>query len=376
MSAKKNRLRSDLNSFLTITAALIIIGFLFIYSSSSVYALERFNAPHYFIKKQLIGLVVGIVGFLFARILSLDFIEGMTSLFFVGSLGLTAFTLLSQFGIRIHGSSRWLSLGVTDLQPSELLKIAFILYIARFLTKKEKHKFTFIKSYLPFLIVCALVGGILLKQPDFGLAVTLITTAFLMLFIAGFPIKHLFLTILGLAPVVGLLVFTQAYRLRRVLTFLNPWSDPQGAGFQIIQSLIAIGSGNWWGTGIAHSKQKYFYLPMQHTDFIFSIIAEETGFIGSSIIILLYVLFLYYGLKIASQLTNRFHIFACTGFVLLTSLQAMINIFVATGLLPTKGIGLPLISYGNSSLVCTCLMIGLIVNMASNEYEYTTQRKS
>jgi len=367
---KKNRLKSDVHSFLGVAIALVVIGFLFIYSASSVYALERFNLPHYFIKRQLMGVLVGFIGFLFARSISLDFLEGTSPFFFVGSLILTAMTLIPRFGIRIHGSSRWVSLGIVDLQPSELLKIAFILYVARFLAKREQQKFTFKKSYLPFLVVCAIVAGILLKQPDFGLAVTLTCTAFLLLFIAGVPFKHLFFTALGLLPIGAFLIFNYSYRLRRILTFLNPWNDPQGAGFQIIQSLIAIGSGNWWGSGISHSKQKFFYLPMQHTDFIFSIIAEETGFIGSSIIIILYVLFLYYGLRIAGQLTKKFHIYAALGFVLLTSLQAIINIFVATGLLPTKGIGLPLISYGNSSLVCTFIMIGLIVNMAAHEYGY------
>ena len=148
------------------------------------------------------------------------------------------------------------------------------------------------------------------------------------------------------------------------MTFINPWNDPQGAGFQIIQSLIAIGSGKWMGIGVAQSKQKFFYLPMQHTDFIFSIIAEETGFLGSFIIITLFTLFLLTGLRIAWQLQDSFSFFSVLGFVIMLSLQALINIFVVVGLLPTKGIGLPFISYGLSGLVCNMVMIGLIINMA------------
>lgn len=368
MFSKHEQLRSDVQSFLGVTIALIIIGFLFIYSSSSVYALEHFGVAHYYLKRQLVGLGLALFGLIIGRFLSLEFLETMIPSLFFASFLLTAATLVPGVGVKIHGSARWINLGFFSLQPSELLKLAFVLYIARFLAKKRGMKFTFSRSYLPFLVVVGAVALILLKQPDFGLAVTLTLTGFMLLFIGGFPFKHLLLTALTLLPIVGILIVKQSYRLQRVITFLNPWNDPQGAGFQIIQSLIAIGSGNWWGSGISHSKQKFFYLPMQHTDFIFSIIAEETGFIGSSIVITLYTLFLYFGLRIAWQLKNPFHTFCTLGFVLLLSLQAIINIFVVTGLLPTKGIGLPFISYGNSALICSCAMIGLILNMAARQY--------
>lgn len=365
---KKTQLQSDIQSFIGITLTLTIIGFLFIYSASSVYALERFTISHYYIQRQLLGLALSLVALFFFRFISLEFIQAITPMLFLGTLGLTAATLLPQLGTTIHGSSRWLNLRFFSLQPSELLKVTFILYIAHFLAKKESKSFTFTHSYLPFLVVIGITAGILLKQPDFGLALTLAATAFMLIFIAGFPLKHLLLTGASLLPIIAFLVLKQSYRLKRILTFLDPWQDPQGAGFQIIQSLIAIGSGNWWGSGISHSKQKFFYLPMQHTDFIFSIIAEETGFIGASIVVTLYLLFLYFGCKIAWQLKKSFHIFTVLGFTLLLSLQAIINIFVATGLLPTKGIGLPFISYGNSALIGGFAMVGLILNMAAREY--------
>lgn len=374
MFTKNEQLRSDMQSFLGITFALVVIGFLFIYSASSVYALERFGTSHYYVQRQCIGLGLGLLVLLLMRMVSLDFLEMVTPLVFFTTLLLTTATLVPQLGTTIHGSARWLNLRFVSFQPSELLKLFFVLYIGRFLAKKQEQRFTFSRSYLPFLVIIGIVAGLLLLQPDFGLGVTLAATAFLLLFIAGFPLKHLLLTGVALIPVMGLLIFKYSYRLKRILTFLNPWNDPQGAGFQIIQSLIAIGSGKWWGSGISHSKQKFFYLPMQHTDFIFSIIAEETGFIGSSIIIVLYGLFLYFGLKIACQLKKPFHRFTTLGFTLLLSLQAIINIFVATGLFPTKGIGLPFISYGNSSLVCSCAMIGLILNMGMYEYGYSGQK--
>src|SRR5690606_20698098 len=173
-------------------------------------------------------------------------------------------------------------------------------------------------------------------------------------------------TLLGLGTSAFILILLRPYRLQRILTFLDPWQDPKGAGFQIIQSLIAIGSGNWLGTGIAHSRQKFFYLPMQHTDFIFSIIAEETGLVGSLFLIVLFIFFLYFGMRIAHQLNDNFNALCIIGFILLISLQAIMNMAVTTGLAPTKGVGLPFISYGNTSLVCYLFMIGVIINMVHN----------
>jgi len=184
-------------------------------------------------------------------------------------------------------------------------------------------------------------------------------------------LKFLCATIIPVIPLTILLVFLKPYRLHRILTFLNPWEDRQGAGFQIIQSLIAIGSGKWLGVGIAQSKQKFFYLPMQHTDFIFSIIAEEVGFIGALFLILLYVLLFYTGFRIAWHIKDPFCQFTVLGFIILINLQAIINLCVTTGLLPTKGIGLPFVSYGNSSLMCMLAIVGIIINCAKNEKQYS-----
>ena len=254
--------------------------------------------------------------------------------------------------------------------------MAFIVYVGYLLAKKQYRVSSLIHGYLPLLCVMGVTALLLLKQPDFGEAVTLCSTAFLLLFIAHCQTKHLVFTLGSALPLIGILIYMQPYRIKRILTFLDPWEDPQGAGFQIIQSLIAIGSGNITGVGIAQSKQKFFYLPMQHTDFIFSIIAEETGFIGASLLILLFVLFLYTGLKIASGLKDSFAYYTTTGYVLLTSLQALINLFVATGLVPTKGLGLPFISYGNSALLCNVAMLGLIINFVYNDESESTYSKA
>lgn len=363
MILSKRQVQTDLHIFLATILALIIIGFIFIYSSSSVFALEHFGVAHYFVKRQIIGFMIGFVGLVIARFAPLHRIKQFSPWFFLGALSLTAMTLLPIFSLRIHGSSRWLSIAGFGFQPSELLKVATILYLAYFLAKKEHDTHSFTRSYLPFMCILGMTALVLLKQPDFGSTVTIVATAFILLFIAQFKTRYLLITLSAILPVGLALVYFKPYRLKRILTFLNPWSDPQGAGFQIIQSLIAIGSGSFWGLGISNSKQKFFYLPMQHTDFIFSIIAEETGFVGSLILIFLFIMLLYVGLRLAQALQSSFSRYATFGFVIMTSLQAVINLAVTTGLVPTKGLGLPFVSYGNTSLVCNMVMVGLIMNM-------------
>ncbi len=342
---------------------LIICGIVFIYSASSVYALERLGCAHYYAKKHIIGLILGISSFIFTFFLPIDFIKKVTPYCFLLSLCLTALTMLSFFSHTVHGSSRWLKIGSFTFQPSELLKFAFILYLAYFFAKKAENKATLAAVYIPFLCILGITSFVLLIQPDFGMTITLCATGILLAFIAGVRAKHLATTLALLMPIILFLIYLKPYRIKRILTFLNPWADPQGAGFQIIQSFIAIGAGELWGIGIGQSKQKFFYLPMQHTDFIFAIIAEETGFIGSVLVITLFMIFLYAGLQLALSKRDPFARYTICGFVILLSLQALINIAVATGLVPTKGIGLPFISYGNSSLVSTLAMLGVVLRM-------------
>lgn len=367
MYFENKKTSSYMQTLLSVCSILIVTGLLFIYSSSSIFALELFGSSTYFIKKQLIGLILGIISFIIINIFSLNVIYKLTPFAFLTTLILTACTLIPKIGVSIYGSSRWLNLKIITFQPSELLKITLILYVARFLSDREKKPFTFAHSYIPLIIVIGLTSILLLSQPDFGLAITLATTAFLMLFIAGFPLRYLFSTFLATIPLIIFLILKYPYRLKRIFTFLDPWKDPQGAGFQIIQSLIAIGSGHWLGSGISQSKQKFFYLPMQHTDFIFAIIAEETGFIGCSFIIFLFFLILYYGMKIGWHMKKTFHALTIKGFTTLLLLQTIINIFVTIGLFPTKGIGLPFVSYGNSSLITLCIMLGIMYNMAKKD---------
>lgn len=356
-----------LNIFLFCITILLMIGTLFVYSSSSVYALELHSDSHFYLKHHCIGIIIGLCALLFMQCFSSAFLRKMSPLFFLISCILTALTLLPKLASTIHGSARWLSIFGFTFQPSELLKIGLILYNGFVITRHETKKQTSLRGYIPILCSLGITSIILLMQPDFGLTITLCITIFTLLFVAQYHVHHVMYTFLAGVPLAIVLVIIKPYRLRRIVTFLNPWKDPQGSGFQIIQSLIAIGSGGVGGLGIAQSKQKFFYLPMQHTDFIFSIIAEETGFIGCVFLLTFFIFFLYTGLKIALAFTNRFASLVTMGFVLLISFQSIINIAVATGLIPTKGIGLPFISYGKSALIAHLIMIGIIIKFAREE---------
>ncbi len=357
----------NLTFFLCITTLLIVIGFIFIYSSSSAYALERCHDALFYVKKQALGLVLGLIGGVILATIPLPWLKAAAPYLFLLSLVATAATVLPGIGISIHGSRRWLSLGFFSFQPSELLKIFFIIYCAYFLDKKQfsLHSLT---HYTQLLCVIGATAVVLLLQPDFGQMVTLSLTAATLFFLAHVPLRYLLFTAIPVLPLLGLLVWLKPYRFHRILIYQNPWQDPQGAGFQIIQSLIAIGSGGWTGLGIAQSKQKFFYLPMHHTDFIFSIIAEETGFLGVLFLITLYMLFCVIGLRLAARMQSLFSFLVVSGIIVLITIQALINMGVASALLPTKGIGLPFISYGASSLLAHLCMIGVVINCVMQEH--------
>lgn len=353
--------------FFSIVVLLISIGLIFVYTASSAQALAHHGSPTFYVQRQLIGLLIGIVAYFVMRAISVDHIRKLSMLIFLGTLALTALTLVPGFGVGIHGSRRWLRLPGVMFQPSELLKMGFILAVARMLERKKYHLGAVRSSYVPLIILIGLCSGLLLLQPDFGQAVTIAATGFSLFFIATFDIKLFAFTLAPLIPLAGMLIWFKPYRMKRLLTFLDPWSDPQGAGFQIIQSLISIGSGGMWGIGIGQSKQKFFYLPMQHTDFIFAIIAEETGFIGATILVSLFVAFAYYGLRIAWNIKDTFASFVVLGYTLLLTFSATINLFVTVGLLPTKGLGLPFVSYGSTALVVNLGMLGIVGRCARED---------
>lgn len=346
---------------------LILIGCIFIYSSSSIFALERHGYAHYFVYRQLLAAGVSLVIMSIIAHIPLPWIHTLTPCMFVCSLLVMCIPFILPSHARvINGSARWITFMGNSLQPIEFTRVVFILMLAYIMSNKMFAYQTFWRCIISIATITAPLVILLLLQPDFGQAFLCTATALLMFLIVHNDLKKMGILLCGALSGAGLLVIMKPYRLRRLLTFLHPWTDPQGAGFQIIQSLIAIGSGGITGIGIGQSRQKFFYLPMQHTDFIFSIIAEETGLLGPCLLIFLYGVILYCGIYLAWHSHNLFSQLALFGYTICLSLQAIINLAVVTGLAPTKGIGLPFVSYGMSSLIAHGCMLGIIISCARN----------
>ncbi|MCX7661990.1 MAG: FtsW/RodA/SpoVE family cell cycle protein, partial [Candidatus Omnitrophica bacterium] len=288
---------------------LISIGIVMIYSASGTYALNRYKDSMFFLKRQTLFFILGIS--LFTLILFFDYrlLSNFSKpLVFLGIL-LLILVLIPGIGREVAGARRWFRLGYFNFQPSELANLATIIYLADYLRRKEKIIKDFLWGLLPYLLILGLVAGLVLLEPDFGNAMNLVIVGLILLFIAGARIKHILSIILLGIPLVFLLIMHTGYRKSRILAFLNPWQDPKGSGFQLIQSQIALGSGGLWGTGLGSSRQKLFYLPAAHTDFIFSIIGEELGLLGTLGVLFLFLLFLHQALKIAKNTNDRFGYF-------------------------------------------------------------------
>lgn len=364
---EKRKVR-DVMVVLVVTLILIVMGIVFVYSASSVYALEECGSADYFLKKHLIRLGIGFLAFCGVLALPMDLLRRYSPhclwlVFFA-----TAATLLPGCGLKMHGAYRWLRIAGLSIQPSEFLKFFLFMYLGVFLEKRRSYLYSFSATYLPCLVLIGLLSLILLKQPDFGTVVILFSTWFLVFFIVAFDQRHLLYLLACSIPLFVVVLISRAYRMQRIMIFLNPWLDPRGKGFQLIQSLIAIGSGGLWGLGVGFSRQKFFYLPMQHTDFIFSIIAEEIGFVGVMLLVLCYFLLFMYGIRVAFAAEDFFAWYAAISFVFLLNIQALMNMMMSIGLLPPKGIGLPLVSYGGTSLVVECCMIAFLVKVSGLQF--------
>jgi cell division protein FtsW len=278
------------------------------------------------------------------------------------SFVLLILVFLPVIGVHAGGAKRWIRLWPSTFQPSEFVKLSMVIFLARYLSSPDYITGSFTSFIKPISIMIGF-QAIMLMQPDFGSAMSLAFLTLAMLFLSGIRLRYLFSLSLLAMPVLYTLIM-EPYRLRRVTSFLDPWKDPQGSGFQLVQSFIAFGSGGITGVGIGGSKQKLSYLPESHTDFIFSIIGEEFGFIGVSIIIALFLLIFIRGISIANKTKDRFAYYLAVGLSLMISLQALINFAVATGLVPTKGLPLPFISYGGSSLLVNLAAIGILLNIS------------
>lgn len=352
-----------------VSVILICIGVVMIFSVSSIYAWEKYKDSFFFLKRHLSFLVIGV--FLTFLVMSIDYrkFRRFAKPLLIFSLFLLVLVLIPGISREVSGARRWFRYKFISFQPSELAGMAIIIYIADFISRKDKVIKTFLKGFLPPVCVLGLCTLLILLQPDLGTALAIGVVVFIVLFVSGVRASYLLSIILMGLPMLYILIFSVPYRKMRILSFLNPWLDPKGSGFQIIQSQIALGSGGIFGVGLGHSKQKLFYLPAAHTDFIFSIIGEELGLIGTLGVIILFMIFIQQGLKIIKHASDKFGYFLSLGLVSMISLKAIINVSVSCGLLPTKGLPLPFISYGGSSLIFDMLSLGLLLNIGrTGEY--------
>lgn len=350
---------------LLVTLVLVTIGTVMVYSSSSILAMERFKDGQYFLKKQVFFVVLGLGIMVLMTKISYDQLRKWAYPGMLLSVILLSLLLIPHVGIRAGGATRWLRMGIFSFQVTEMVKIAMVLFLAHLLTRKINHVTEFRRGVLVPLSVTMLVVGLIVLEPDFGTAVIITTILMLMLYLSGCRILHLAGLAALFAPVGLWLIFHKSYRLERLMSFLDPWKDPKHTGFQIIQSLLSFGSGGTFGVGLGDGMQKLFYLPEPHTDFILSIIAEESGFIGVAFVILFFVLFIIRGFLISFKAPDLFTTLLAAGLTMVISLEAFINIAGVMGLIPLKGLALPFISYGGTSLIMSLTAVGILLNISS-----------
>lgn len=347
-----------------VTLTLLAVGLTMVYSASAVWAEYKFNDSFFFAKRQMLFAAVGIAAMFF--IMNIDYWTWRTwaKVIIIICFILLIIVLIPGIGNERNGSRSWIGVGAFSIQPSEFMKLAMISFLAKFLSEKQKLITSFNKGLVPSLGLVFLAFGLIMVQPDLGTGTVMVGTCIVMIFIAGARVRHfVILGLIGLAGFVGL-VLSAPYRMKRITSFLDPWEDPLGSGFQIIQSLYAIGPGGLFGLGLGQSRQKFFYLPEPQTDFIFAILSEELGFIGGSFVIILFALLLWRGIRIALGAPDLYGSFLAVGIVAMVAIQVMINIGVVTGLMPVTGITLPFLSYGGSSLTLMLMAIGVLLNIS------------
>jgi cell division protein FtsW len=353
-------------TLLLLAVSLTFIGMVMVYSSSAIMAAERFHDGFYFLKRQVVYTALGFICMAAATYFNYQNWRKLAFLSLGVSILLLGLLFVPGLGVKVGGATRWLRVPGFTLQPAEFVKLALVLYLAHSLTRKKEMVRSLSKGFLPYLIVLAVLLGMLLKQPDLGSAMIIAGVAMSMLFIAGVRWAYLVSTLLMSLPVLYLLVMSVDYRKRRILAFLDPWDDPFDTGFQIIQSLVAFGKGGIFGQGLGVGEQKLFYLPEAHTDFIFSVIGEELGLVGVLLIAGLYLMLVLSGIRVALACQDPFGRNLAFGLSALLGLEAFVNLGVCMGLLPTKGLPLPFISYGGSNLLVCLAAVGILLNISQS----------
>jgi cell division protein FtsW len=358
------QLKSDKLLFGSVVV-LVLFGALMVFSASAVMASERYGSSYYFLIRQLAWAGLGMAIMVVA--MNFDYRKLANPALVFPALA-AQFLLLGAvlFRTPTHNAHRWFSLGPMGIQPSEFSKMVLVVFLAFFLHSRRGQENDWKHTLAPVALVVGVTVALVVKEPDFGTALAIAMISAAILFAWGLPWKYFFGAALAAMPAVYLLVFHVGYRHKRILSFLDPYADPLGAGFQIIQSTIAVGTGGIDGVGLMEGRQKLFYLPEPHTDFIFAVIAEELGFLGSVVVVALFAVILWRGLRAAASSTDEFGKLLAIGLTVMVVGQALVNISVVLGLLPTKGIPLPLVSYGGSSLVVNMLAMGVLLNISQH----------
>lgn len=351
---------------LTIVLCLFLGGFVILASSSISIADDEIGKPFFYVQRQLVAALIGAAAGLVCLFVPMRIWRSLGPLMLLAGLALLLLVLVPGIGHEVNGSRRWIRFGIMNLQASEPARLCFILYLAGYLVRRNKDVRERFTGFLRPMLLLSLACAALLAEPDFGAAVVLLATALTMLFIAGARIRDFLVFFVTATVAMALLAVTSPYRMKRLTGFLDPWADPFNSGFQLTQSLIAIGRGEWFGVGLGDGVQKLFYLPEAHTDFVFAVFAEEFGLIGSLILIALFFLLLWRVFHIARRAADAerwFEAYVAIGIGTWLGIQAFINVGVNMGLLPTKGLTMPLVSYGRSSLIITMIAIAMLLRI-------------
>ncbi|MBU5444716.1 putative lipid II flippase FtsW [Paenibacillus sp. MSJ-34] len=350
--------------FLLLFVTILLVGFglIMIFSASSPIATMKHDSPWHYVMKQGVFALIGLFLMLIFMRIPYTWWKKVTPMLLLFSI--ISLVLVLLVGININGAKRWFVLGGYHLQPAEFTKLSVIMYMAALVSRKGEHIRDFRRGLLPILTVVGLVMLLVLKQPDFGTVLILCCIALTILIVGGVDLRHLFLLSLFFIPVFIFLAVSQSYRLQRIAAFLNPMNNPLGSDYQLIQSLIALGNGGLTGTGLGKSIQKLFYLPEAHTDFIFAVIGEEFGFVGTSLLLIVFFLFVWRGYKAAVLCDDPFGLLLGVGIVMMIFIQIVLNIGGVTGTLPITGLPLPFISYGGSSLILCLAGTGILLSIS------------
>ncbi len=347
------------------TLILIVLGLVIVYSASSNIAAHEYLRPYFYFERQFFYCAFGLLMLMIARNIPCTLYARIVYPMLCLSIILLLLLFVPGIGHKAGGATRWLHIAPFSFQPSEVVKFTLAVYMAYSMARKGSDMKYALTGLVPHLIVVGIFIGLIALQPDFGTCVILGMWLFIMLFVGGARIFHLLLLLVPVLPLMWLAVMNSDYRLKRWLAFIDPWKDPRGIGYHIIHSFLAFGSGGWFGVGLGNGKQKLFFLPEPHTDFILSVAGEELGFAGVAIITVLFGIIIIKGIKVALDARDIYSTYLSLGLTIMFGLQVIINMGVVMGLLPTKGLTLPLISYGGTSLVLNMFCIGVLLNISS-----------